>query len=86
LAFLALSLTLGPIRPYFPLYQFFYDHLPFFKYPRVPARFVMIGFRVHFSGEAPLDFNLAVIGFSDQKSGPGLIEAEDLFRPPGGVR
>ncbi|MBI5603696.1 MAG: hypothetical protein HY879_10095 [Deltaproteobacteria bacterium] len=44
LAFLALILTLGPTMPYFPLYQFFYEYLPFFNYPRVPARFVMIGF------------------------------------------
>lgn len=44
LAFLALILTLGPTMPYFPLYQLFYEYLPFFNYPRVPARFVMIGF------------------------------------------
>ena len=43
LAFLALILTLGPTLPFFPLYQYLYDYFPFFKYPRVPARFVMIG-------------------------------------------
>ncbi len=44
LAFLALILTLGPTIPFFPLYNYLYDYFPFFRYPRVPARFVMIGF------------------------------------------
>lgn len=44
-----------------------------------------IGFRVYFSGEAPLEFNLLVIGFSDQNTGPGVIEAEDLLRQTGTV-
>lgn len=44
-----------------------------------------LGFRVFFSGEVPLGFNLTVIGFSDQNTGPGVIEAEDLLRQTGTV-
>ena len=44
LAFPALILTPGPSLTFFPLYQTLYDHLPFFNYPRVPGRFVMVGF------------------------------------------
>jgi hypothetical protein len=43
MAFLALILTLGPTLTYFPLYQNLYRHFPFFNYPRVPARFLMVG-------------------------------------------
>lgn len=43
IGFLALVLTLGPTLNYFPLYQFLYHYFPFFNYPRVPARFVMVG-------------------------------------------
>jgi hypothetical protein len=44
-----------------------------------------IGFRIFFSGKAPLYFNLAIIEFSDQISGPGSVEAEDLLRQTGTV-
>ncbi len=44
-----------------------------------------IGFRIFFSGKAPLYFNLAIIGFSDQFNGPGSVEAEDLLRQTGTV-
>jgi hypothetical protein len=43
MAFMAIVLTLGPTLNYFPLYQFLYTHFPFFNYPRVPARFAMVG-------------------------------------------
>jgi hypothetical protein len=43
LGFIALLLTLGPTLPYFPLYQVLYAYFPFFNYPRVPGRFVMVG-------------------------------------------
>jgi len=43
LAFLAAILTLGPTLNAFPLYQFLYQYFPFFKYSRVPGRFLMIG-------------------------------------------
>jgi hypothetical protein len=43
MAFLALILTLGPTLTYFPLYQTLYRYFPFFNYPRVPARFLMVG-------------------------------------------
>jgi hypothetical protein len=44
MAFGAAILTLGPTLPYFPLYEMLYRYFPFFNYPRVPARFVMVGF------------------------------------------
>ncbi len=44
LAFLAAVLCLGPDLPGFPLYRLLYDHLPFFNYPRVPARYIAIAF------------------------------------------
>ncbi len=44
-----------------------------------------IGFRLFFSGKAPLYFNLAIIGFADQDTGPGSVEAEDLLRQTGTV-
>jgi hypothetical protein len=42
LAFLGAALTLGPTLPAFPFYDLLYDHLPFFRYPRVSGRFVII--------------------------------------------
>ncbi|MHB8842777.1 MAG: hypothetical protein ACYC56_13500 [Candidatus Aquicultor sp.] len=44
-----------------------------------------IGFRVYYSGKVPLKFNTAAIGFADQNTGPGSVEAEDLFRQTGTV-
>ena len=44
MAFGALVLTLGPTLTYFPVYEMLYRHFPFFNYPRVPGRFVMVGF------------------------------------------
>ncbi|MBA4393066.1 MAG: hypothetical protein C0407_05890, partial [Desulfobacca sp.] len=44
LAFGAVILTLGPTLTTFPVYEFFYHYFPFFNYPRVPGRFVMVGF------------------------------------------
>jgi len=44
MAFLAVILTVGPTLTYFPLYQILYQYIPFFNYPRVPGRFVMVGF------------------------------------------
>lgn len=66
------------------------DLLPFQTWIDIPLEYEIprsakIGFRITFSGEAPLYYNLAVIGFADQKNGPGNIEAEDLFRPTGVV-
>jgi hypothetical protein len=43
MAFGALILALGPTLTYFPLYQSLYNYFPFFNYPRVPGRFVMVG-------------------------------------------
>lgn len=42
LAFLGLVLCLGPRLEGFPLYQFLYQHLPFFNYSRVPGRFLFV--------------------------------------------
>jgi hypothetical protein len=66
------------------------DLLPFNTWIDIPLEYEVpqsakIGFRILFSGEAPLYYNLAVIGFADQKNGPGNIEAEELFRPTGVV-
>jgi len=44
LAFGAVILTLGPTLTNFPVYEILYHYLPFFNYPRVPGRFVMVGF------------------------------------------
>jgi hypothetical protein len=44
-----------------------------------------IGFRVYFSGKVVLQFNTAIIGFAGQDSGPGAVEAEELFRQTGYV-
>jgi hypothetical protein len=44
LAFLGTVLCLGPNLTGFPLYQLLYDYFPFFKYPRVPGRYVMVAF------------------------------------------
>jgi hypothetical protein len=40
----SIVLAFGPhITPYLPLYQFLYDHFPFFNYPRVAGRIVLAG-------------------------------------------
>ncbi|HMK65805.1 MAG TPA: hypothetical protein VK564_08415, partial [Thermodesulfobacteriota bacterium] len=44
MAFMALVLTLGPTLTDFPVYEILYRYFPFFNYPRVPGRFVMVGF------------------------------------------
>jgi hypothetical protein len=44
MAFWAVVLTLGPTLSVFPVYEFLYRYFPFFNYPRVPGRFVMVGF------------------------------------------
>ena len=44
MAFGAVVLTLGPTLTYFPVYEVLYRYFPFFNYPRVPGRFVMVGF------------------------------------------
>jgi hypothetical protein len=44
-----------------------------------------IGFRVYFSGKVRLQFNTAIIGFAGQDTGPGPVEAEELFRQTGYV-
>jgi hypothetical protein len=44
-----------------------------------------IGFRVYFSGNVGLQFNTAIIGFANQDTGPGSVEAEELFRQTGYV-
>jgi hypothetical protein len=44
MAFLAVVLTLGPGLTGFPLYRLLYTHVPFFSYPRVPARFIVLAF------------------------------------------
>ncbi len=44
-----------------------------------------IGFRIYFSGKVRLQFNTAIIGFAGQDSGPGPVEAEELFRQTGYV-
>ncbi|RJX35230.1 MAG: hypothetical protein C4525_04790 [Desulfarculus sp.] len=36
-------LSLGPNLPAFPLYGLLYRHLPFFNYPRVPGRMLLLG-------------------------------------------
>ena len=66
------------------------DSLPSQAWVDIPLEFEIprakeIGFRVYFSGKAPLSFNLAVIGFSGQNPGPGPVEAEDLLRQTGTV-
>jgi hypothetical protein len=52
-----------------------------FELPQATA----ISYRVFFSGEAPLAFNLMAIGFSDQPAIPRTFEAEDLLRQTGSV-
>jgi hypothetical protein len=52
-----------------------------FEVPRLSQ----IGFRLYFTGKAPLKFNTAIIAFADQQIGPGSVEAEDLFRQTGYV-
>jgi hypothetical protein len=52
-----------------------------FEVPRLSE----IGFRLYFTGKAPLKFNTAIIAFADQQIGPGSVEAEDLFRQTGYV-
>lgn len=42
LGLLALLLALGPTVPELPLYGLLYKYLPFFKYPRVPGRLIMV--------------------------------------------
>ena len=42
LGLLALLLSFGPNLPQLPLYEFLYKYLPFFKYPRVPGRMILI--------------------------------------------
>jgi hypothetical protein len=42
LGLLAALLCLGPNLPELPLYGWLYDHLPFFNYPRVPGRLVLV--------------------------------------------
>jgi hypothetical protein len=42
LGLLAGLLCLGPNLPQIPLYAFLYDHLPFFNFPRVPGRLIII--------------------------------------------
>ena len=44
MAFGAVILTLGPTLTYFPVYEILYHYFPFFNYPRVSGRFVMVGF------------------------------------------
>ncbi|KIX14754.1 hypothetical protein X474_06325 [Dethiosulfatarculus sandiegensis] len=44
LAFLGSVLCLGPNLTGFPLYKLLYNYFPFFKYPRVPGRYVMVAF------------------------------------------
>jgi hypothetical protein len=66
------------------------DLLPYRTWIDIPLEYELprsakIGFRIAFAGTAPLYYNLAVIGFADQKDGPGNIEAEELFRPIGAV-
>lgn len=42
---LALILALGPsLDPSLPLYRLLYDYLPYFNYPRSPARLMIVGF------------------------------------------
>ncbi|MEW6184245.1 MAG: hypothetical protein AB1585_00735 [Thermodesulfobacteriota bacterium] len=66
------------------------DLSPFHSWVEVPLDFEIgglhqIGFRIHFSGQSSLLFNNAVIGFADQGTGPGSVEAEDLLRQTGFV-
>jgi hypothetical protein len=66
------------------------DVLPYQTWIDIPLEYELprsakIGFRIAFAGTTPLYYNLAVIGFADQKDGPGVIEAEELFRPIGVV-
>lgn len=42
MVFLGAVLALGPTLPGFALYNLLYDHLPFFKYPRVSGRYVIV--------------------------------------------
>lgn len=42
LGLLALLLALGPTVKELPLYDLLYKYLPFFKYPRVPGRLIMV--------------------------------------------
>lgn len=64
------------------------DLSPMQTWVEVPLEFEInglhqIGFRIHFSGQSPLQFNGAVISFADQGTGPGTVEAEDLLRQTG---
>ena len=66
------------------------DFLPAETWQDIPMEFEItqakeIGFRIFFSGKAPLYFNVAIIGFSDQNNGPGSVEVEDLMRQTGTV-
>ncbi len=42
-------------------------------------------FRVYFAGQTSLALNLVVVSFADERTGPGVWEAEDLFRLTGEV-
>jgi len=74
LAFGAILLTLGPTLNYFPIYQILYNYFPFFNYPRVPGRFVMVGFI--FLG---LLSAMALAGFREWLASRGWIRLRKWF-------
>ncbi|MBI4765572.1 MAG: hypothetical protein HY787_13370 [Deltaproteobacteria bacterium] len=44
-----------------------------------------VNFRIYFAGTLPVTVNLVKVGFAGQRNGPGVVEAEDLFRQTGEI-
>ncbi|MFH0789909.1 MAG: hypothetical protein V2B13_20145 [Pseudomonadota bacterium] len=60
------------------------------KWVDVPLHFKLsattkVQFRIFYAGSVSLTLNLIKVGFADQGMGPGVVEAEELFRQTGEV-